>query len=786
MGSKGGSQTQVTGFRYYMSMLMSLCRGPIDEIVQINAGGVQAWPGDFNGPETNLDPLAIAVDSIQAGTTAAVFSDGLTTLTDTAAFTINADAIFGGDQKEGGIQGGVLFNNGYPDQSIHPSPITDKIGTEMGDLRGIATLFLDHGHICSNNPYPKPWTFRVRRALRGWDGGTAWYPDEAVVRLKSAGSSVANIYAMNPAHIIYECLTNRIWGRGLPTSALDETSFISAANTLCIENFGLCMKWSRETDLDQFVQTVINHVGGALYVDRESGLLVLKLLRADYDPATLPVFDYASGLLKLTDDTSTAPDNSHSEIIVNWTDPTALPGGAVAQTRVQNLAGTQATQTIASATVDYLGVPTAELAARLAQRDLSLQAPGIKRYTVVLDRRGRKVTPGSVFRISVPTRGIVNMVLRAGKVAEGTAASPTITVTAIQDALALETTTYVVSTPPTWTPPDRTAQLANTRRVDEINYRDLVRVLPAANLAAVTADQGGLAVAAAAPTPLSTDYLLATHATGEDYALYGAFAWTPTATILDAIGCYDTTIVLRNQNHLASATIGGIAWLDDELVEVQAADTTTGSITIGRGCVDSVPAPHAAGARIWFGENTWSGDQREYTTGELIDVQVLTRTNSQALKVGEADEDTLTIGGRQGRPYPPADLKINGTPFGLQRAEVGDLVFTWSHRDRLTQADHILVTSDASTGPEAGTTYNIRVYTAIGVLTRTVSAISGTTWTYDGAMSAADGDILDPVFEVESERDGLVSWYKYHWTMHHPLAGSTGFDFDFNFEFDGI
>ena len=37
-----GSKKQTVGYRYYMSLLMGIGRGPVDEIVQIRAGDVNA------------------------------------------------------------------------------------------------------------------------------------------------------------------------------------------------------------------------------------------------------------------------------------------------------------------------------------------------------------------------------------------------------------------------------------------------------------------------------------------------------------------------------------------------------------------------------------------------------------------------------------------------------------------------------------------------------------------------------------------------------------------------
>ena len=58
---------------------------------------------------------------------------------------------------------------------------------------------------------------------------------------------------MNPAHIIYECLTDRTWGRGYSSAEIDDASFRAAADTLYAENFGLSILWDQQQDIEAFI-----------------------------------------------------------------------------------------------------------------------------------------------------------------------------------------------------------------------------------------------------------------------------------------------------------------------------------------------------------------------------------------------------------------------------------------------------------------------------------------------------------------------------------------------------
>ncbi|HHK3766651.1 TPA: hypothetical protein ACQSR3_006419, partial [Pseudomonas aeruginosa] len=241
----GRSKAQTMGWRYYMGILMGFARGPLDEMVEIKAGDRTAWKGSVKSNQT---------------------------------IQIQAGELFGGDKAEGGIAGPLDVMFGAPDQSVNPR-LAAMVGGLVPAFRGVTTAFFD-GQLCAMNKYPKAWMSRWRRALNGWDGGV-WYPEKAVISL--AGGEVK---AMNPAHILFECQTNRDWGRGKDRGLLDQASYRTAADTLFAEGFGLCLKFRVADELDNFEQTVLDHIGATQFLSRSTGLWTLRLIRDDYDVAT--------------------------------------------------------------------------------------------------------------------------------------------------------------------------------------------------------------------------------------------------------------------------------------------------------------------------------------------------------------------------------------------------------------------------------------------------------------------------------------------------------------------
>lgn len=710
----GSSKKQTVGHRYLFGLHMGLSRGPLDELVEIRVGDREAWNGS---------------------------------ITKTSRIFINKPDLFGGDKGEGGIKGWLDILMGDSAQAVLPM-LSALHDTPTPAFRGVTTQYFD-GQIAANNPYPKPWKMRVRRALAGWDGAP-WYPEKAVIRLANGA-----IRAMNPAHILVECLTNRDWGRGLDRGVLDEASYRAAADALHAEGFGLCLRWNRQSSIADFMQVVIDHVGAAQYTDRSTGRLTLKLLRDDYRVEDLPLFDYDSGLLAIEEDEGGAQDGAINQLIVTWYDPIK---DEERQIRVEDLAGIQATGGVASSTTDYKGLPTAELAGRVATRDLTIACSGLKRLKLRFDRRGGVLAPGGVFRIRDPVRGLDNLVLRVGTFDDGKFAEGAISIAAVQDVFGLPATAYLEPQPPVWTPPDRVPQPSPNRRLMEASYRDLATVLNASALAAVPVDAGAVLAVAEQATGLALNYVLTTRVGSGEFTEAGVGDWCPAAVLADAMIATTTTVQLASGRGLDQITAGTAALVEDEIVRVVAIDPQAQTATLARGCADTVPAPHATGARIWFYDDFAANDPTDYSVGETVQAKLLTRTSSAQLEPALAPVDTIKLAQRQARPYPPGDLKLNGLRYPA--SVDGDLAVSWAHRDRRLQADQLVDHGQGSIGPEAGTAYVVRLLDAIaGQALDSPAALTGTN--YASPLRGA----YRVRAEIGTTRDGLTSWQKTNHTF---------------------
>ncbi len=748
----GGKSSQTVGYWYLMGLHMGAGRGPVDELIEIRVGGLTAWKGcvsSFGVEDTGSE------------------------------IEIEAEDLFGGEEKEGGVAGPLQILWGG-DGQVAPANMVSDLGGDVPGFRGVTTFYFD-GKICANNPYPKEWEFRLRRARQGWFDEVCWYETKARI-----GITVEEelIVAMNAAHILVEIATNPEWGRGLPFNFLDLNSYVYAANQLCDEGLGLCIPWFRQEDIATFTQVVIDHIGGTQYVSRETGKLTLRLIRADYDVDDLPLFTPDTGLLDIQDDDQSASDTGFNEIIVMGHDPVSNTDFGV---RAHNLAAIQSVGSIISNTIEYKGLPTRDLALRKAVSELKLQT-GIRKPRVILDRRGWKLAPGMPFRISWPERGIASMVLRVGQVADGTHENGQIVVDALTDVFNLPDTTYADVQPPSWVPPNLTAAPPAATKLIEVPYRTLYQLLDPSNLALLSVDSTTVAELAAKPLgTATTGYDLVTKTSVEaDYVKRNTGSFTGYSTIAVDIGILDTSIALTSVVGFPddpTEFIGDAGMLGTEFVRIDAYNAGTGIMTIARGVMDTVPAEHLSGTVFWLADDDMTLDTREYAPSEIISAKALTRTSTDLLDEAAAATDTVTLEGRQGRPYPPAKVTVDGVEaLTLPGDEHNEPVIDWAHRNRITEQDQLVAYGAASIAAEAGTTYNIRVFdnAAPAVVIRTVAG-AAKPWTYDLAMQGADGGPIAVWIELESERDGLTS-YQFHRFL---VVLSSGYGYGYGLNYGG-
>ena len=732
-----GKSQQIAGYTYYLGLHFGMSHGPVDEFQEIRAGDRTAWEGSQ---------------------------------TSSGTIFIDSPNLFGGPLKEGGIVGNFDVMMGEATQganaylsAVQGPPQPGYRGLLTGAFNGsglagtLLTGFTFSGQIGANNPYPKAWSFRFFRALQGWSGGAAWNPSTAVITLSSG------VKAMNPAHMIYETLTNPDWGMGYPPSSLDLTVFTASALQLFNEGLGLCLLWNRQDTIDSWLQTLMNYTAGVLVTSPITGLFQYKLVRGGYDVSTLPVFTQ-SDIVELTEKDDSTLTGAVNELWVQWYDPIAKQQQSVA---LQALGSVQSQGVVVTDTRTYTGIASADLAARVCQRDLQATTVPLKRMTAKFNRTVYLLTPGDVFVLQFPAAGIDSMVMRVGEIDTGTLLDGTITMSIMQDIYSLPSDTYVAPQISGWIPPNNNPVTPVLFQAYEADFRTVYKLLGSATANSLPPLVGYAGVLVSRPDSLCQSYALATEVGGAVFfAANQAEQFSPSALLAISIGPFDTSMTLETLIDIQHAPLPCAALIVDatssEIVNVTAFNPSTLVCTIARGCVDTVsggPAGfgHAAGVEVFFIDNYVGSDGEQYTVSEVVHNKPLPNAPLGQLDISLAPDITVTITGRALLPFPPALPKINGTRFDTAAAPTGAFTLSWIERNRITQADTMVDQSMATVTPESGTTYTVRVYSSSAVLLATYAGITGTSQLINSGAS----DTL--TLQLESQCNGLTSLE--HWVI---------------------
>lgn len=711
-------QQQTVGYWYSMGLHLALCYGEVDAILKVEADDKEAWTGN---------------------------------ITSSSTFTIDKPDLFGGTSKEGGLQVDIDVCMGEPTQAKN-SYLMSKIGNLIPAFRGICCLVI-RGNVIANSTSIKPLAITVKNIISGW---TVWYPAKADIN-----------GGMNPAHIIYRCLTNTQWGMGYPTSALDNTTFTNAANTLFDEEFGLSLLWNKQSTIQAFVQEVCNHAGMTLRTNPETGKFELKLLRKDYSIPSLKVFN-ESNISEIQQFQRSGYGEVINEVSIIYTDPDSKRETSIT---AHNLANIAAQGQIISQKNNYFGITNHTVAKLIAMRDLIASSTLLSKVKFTVNRKAWNLNGGDVFVFSWAKLGLANVVMRVGSISTGTLDNGLITVEAVEDVFGLPDSGYIQK---------QSGNIASNvtpspslyRRFIEASYFELESVFGDIFAKGIAQNVGYVSMTCQASSTLNLDYEFRDRILGiGEFIKVDEAAHCPTAILTTSLAQEESSSIIVNGITGSFANYGQTMYaiINNEYVRVDYLDTVSGQMTISRGVMDTVPQAHAAGSMVFFAEmHTAYDNLQAYTIGTQIEAKVLTRTNSGTLDLSLAPVDSLTVQARHNKPYPPAKIRINGNYKPSHVA--GVLSVSWEHRNRIYQSEvfeHPIDQALTGIANEAGVTYTIIFFNLSLTMSRSVTGLTGTSYTYPIHEEMADfgGYQSHLIAFIYSKRDGLNSWQSHNFTF---------------------
>jgi hypothetical protein len=569
----------------------------------------------------------------------------------------------------------------------------------------------------------------------------------------------------NPAHMIYECLVNTLWGRGVSPSLIDTDSFLAAAQTLHGEKFGLSIQWTQQAMIEQYIEEILDHIQAALFANPRTGLLELKLFRFDYDIDTLPILTPSNSRVEKFQRKTWS--ETINEITVSWTNPENEQEETLSY---QDDANYAIQGEIVPETRNYYGIRNRALASRVCARDIQSAAQPLATATLKASRAFWEVNPGTVLKMQSPEDNVSLLVVRVTKVERTRAGTMPLVLTVMEEIFGLEATVFETPTGSEWggegNPP-----VAASLSMEMTAPRSLA-LRAGLEAAAENEPNVGAMLLVQRPDPSMNLFDLE----GPDVLpngdpareIRGTFSTTPASATAALLPMEEATVLTLAQlwsvagdaiaPSPADLLVVGYSEAEHEIIMFDSFDSLTEEWTLARGMFDTAPREWAANTRIWYlSANFDAIDTSEMPYLSTVDYRYLTKTGSARLSPGDAPLITATLTERPYQPIRPGAARIDGELWAPIFVDPGDTITcTWETRNRFSEDSIFPRYLDSSYTPEAGQATEIVLKDLAGAEITAITGLTGTSHTFD--PEAATSSLHDQFYvEIHAERDGLRS-----------------------------
>lgn len=731
MGGRGGGSGKMRVADYYLAQHLGICHsgeGAETTLLELKVGEKSAWVGSSTSSGAPV-----------AGHDVEVHNPGL----------------FGGNQKEGGVEGTMTVLHGGPSQLV-PSKLASMIGRSQAHTpgyRGILSVFFSglpgwarQGFKWSaNNPYLKPTWFKVKC------NHNRWYPEKSMI-----GDDA------NPMHIIRECIVNNDWGMGGSPAMFDDAEIRAVADQLMIEGFGLSMMWAQQSEIKPFIQDVLNHINGTLAINTRTGKFRIKLIRNDYVQSQLPTFTRDNVVIKSSQRKTWS--ETVNEINVTWTNPENEGPEVVT---VQDPANISIQGGIVSDSRNYFGIRNRRLATEVAMREIQVASKALMQLDVEFDRTAYDLLPGDAILLKgMREISFEELVCRVVSIDKGGPGDMVIRASLVEDVFG-QPAIYTTLDPGRWQSTAEPPVPITTYEVLTAPYFMVSRLL------GETVAQG-MAYPAVYPTVFAApdgndtqSYVQQArrrNVAGTDEFWQSSYDRIPVgwARLADAVPqAVESTVLLKDLKGRVYAEVGKYLYIGGQSGEIALiTDVSGGGVKIRRGCLDTCPAQWPVDTPVWLVDDNRHGfDEELSSAGAALTYRLLPTTSIGQLPPASAPLISGGMSDRPHRPYPPANLRINGAIFP-DNISAAPLEFTWSERNRILETSVILPWDAGSVPAEPGTTYTLEIDTyANGQWSDNAVVLRGAaTTSLSVGADALTSNTTAIRYRLWSERMGMRSW----------------------------
>lgn len=673
----------VVGHKYFMGVQLGICHGPDVELKKIIFGDVILADSTFYGESV----INIANEEYEFG----------------------------------GAGGKISFYSGSQYQPVN-SYLSAKAGDGISRFKGLSYAVLE-GFWIGNSPNPQQISFEVARFPKAprpklYTNGFTGTVNERI------GSDA------NPAFVVYELLTDKRYGAGIPKNLIDSESFLMAGSTLFSENFGISLVIDSAASAGQIITEIMKVIQGNLIDDPKTGKIKLKLTRNDYGNATIPELN-PSNLKAVSNYTSGSLDTGVNEIRVKYL---SREHGYEERTAIAQNNGLRMHKgDVESQTISMPQVTSAQIAAKIAQRELVAISSPIKSCVVECTRAFSEINVGDVVHLTWPILGVEKQVMRVTAVNLGSLDSGGITMNLVQDVYGIFSAVYSDGSERAWTKPAITASNVTSYEIIDApaifadGLTDAVLLMAEAPANAMSFKLLVQAQNDSSFIDAGEQYFTKTFSSNVSLlaGIYSNATITMTGST-SGLDSYSESESLQGMGLYLVSSPAGREWIYAKSTVIDD-ENTARLLDVKRGIFNTQPLAHPVGAKIWAAGDLSHAIKLNYTKDEWIRFKMLTKTATNRLKDSDATVVEYHYESANNKPWRPGRLRVNGVSDG--GLIIDEATFQWRTRDGSSTS---IVHQEQDKSQLTYSTYVVSVADDEKVLrTEEVSAES---WTFDNEL----------------------------------------------------
>ena len=591
---------------------------------------------------------------------------------------------------------------------------------------------------------------------------------------------------INPIHKIREILTDDT-AMNKPESSVNDENFTKAADWIWNEGLGISWSITEKSCIDA-INELCYHIEAGIRVNRQTGLYEMVLFRDNWFEES-EIHTISESKIKSMQYEITNADEVINQVNVNYYDRSNIKNSSFS---ISESGLIQTLGRVNAETLDFpyfMNMRNAEIVANWKLKQLSTGA--FKGSFTTGWREARKWNRYDLIRLPWSKRWTGTILVRIISINLGGPTNNEVSIEFIEviPATGMLNTTIVIDDPIDTKP--QAPQQCNAK-VFELPYFEAVQAFGEREVNTELADNpeaGYLCAIAEKPQNNSLNANLQVDS-GNGFERVATINYCETAYLDQAIDRMSSTFTVKNVGNIASVRAGSQILINDEIMVYQSYDAETKVLTVKRGAF-GIPQDHAENSILYFADDFVAVDQTLYVDGEFVDAKVLTTTPSGVLSLDDAITHKVEFNARAIRPYPPANVKINGKYWNMEYENSIDIA--WVHRNRLQQTGgEILGFYEAGVAAEAGVTYVLKVFeiddlnNEVEFFNQNIGFVDHYTIDLSGLLNTTKSIRI----ELSSDRDGFSSYQPYKHTMFASFnapsnltASYAGGEINLNWEF---